>query len=235
MAVSLRQTAAVGSYILRQRLAGRKRYPLVLMLEPLFRCNLDVLRLRQDRLSRRDFEQAPFGAGMPRRGRRVRRADGRHSRRRAADPQGDRRDRQGHRRAQEIRVAVHQRAAPGEEAASVRAVAVSVLLRASRRSQGAPRQIGVHGGRLRAGDFRHQGRQGQGFRRQRQLHDLRRPSGRGHRGIPRSHRRARRRRLDLARLRLRAGARISSTSSIGARPRNCSAKSLRSARARSGT
>ncbi len=40
MAVSLRQTAAVGSYILRQRLAGRKRYPLVLLLEPLFRCNL---------------------------------------------------------------------------------------------------------------------------------------------------------------------------------------------------
>jgi hopanoid biosynthesis associated radical SAM protein HpnH len=38
--VSLRQTAAVGSYILRQRLSGRKRYPLVLMLEPLFRCNL---------------------------------------------------------------------------------------------------------------------------------------------------------------------------------------------------
>jgi len=38
--VSLRQQAAVGSYILRQRLKGRKRYPLVLMLEPLFRCNL---------------------------------------------------------------------------------------------------------------------------------------------------------------------------------------------------
>jgi len=30
----------VGSYVVRQRLAGRKRYPLVLMLEPLFRCNL---------------------------------------------------------------------------------------------------------------------------------------------------------------------------------------------------
>jgi len=30
----------VGSYVIRQRLAGRKRYPLVLMLEPLFRCNL---------------------------------------------------------------------------------------------------------------------------------------------------------------------------------------------------
>jgi hopanoid biosynthesis associated radical SAM protein HpnH len=31
---------AVGSYIMKQRLTGRKRYPLVLMLEPLFRCNL---------------------------------------------------------------------------------------------------------------------------------------------------------------------------------------------------
>ena len=30
----------VGAYVMRQRLAGRKRYPLVLMLEPLFRCNL---------------------------------------------------------------------------------------------------------------------------------------------------------------------------------------------------
>jgi hopanoid biosynthesis associated radical SAM protein HpnH len=32
--------ATVASYVLRQKLAGRKRYPLVLMLEPLFRCNL---------------------------------------------------------------------------------------------------------------------------------------------------------------------------------------------------
>jgi hopanoid biosynthesis associated radical SAM protein HpnH len=38
--VSLRQKAVVGSYVLRQRLTGRKRFPLVLMLEPLFRCNL---------------------------------------------------------------------------------------------------------------------------------------------------------------------------------------------------
>ena len=30
----------VASYVLRQKLAGRKQYPLVLMLEPLFRCNL---------------------------------------------------------------------------------------------------------------------------------------------------------------------------------------------------
>src|SRR6201982_857956 len=40
LAVSLRQKVKVGAYVLRQRFAGRKRYPLVLMLEPLFRCNL---------------------------------------------------------------------------------------------------------------------------------------------------------------------------------------------------
>ena len=40
MAVSLRQKVKVGAYVLRQHFAGRKRYPLVLMLEPLFRCNL---------------------------------------------------------------------------------------------------------------------------------------------------------------------------------------------------
>ena len=34
------QKAYVGAYVVRQHLAGRKRYPLVLMLEPLFRCNL---------------------------------------------------------------------------------------------------------------------------------------------------------------------------------------------------
>ncbi|HVJ50887.1 MAG TPA: adenosyl-hopene transferase HpnH [Aliidongia sp.] len=40
MAVSLLQSVKVGAYVVRQHLAGRKRYPLVLMLEPLFRCNL---------------------------------------------------------------------------------------------------------------------------------------------------------------------------------------------------
>ena len=40
MAVPLKQQIAVGAYIVKQRLMGRKRYPLVLMLEPLFRCNL---------------------------------------------------------------------------------------------------------------------------------------------------------------------------------------------------
>ncbi len=40
MSVPLRQMARVGAYVVKQHLARRKRYPLVLMLEPLFRCNL---------------------------------------------------------------------------------------------------------------------------------------------------------------------------------------------------
>jgi hopanoid biosynthesis associated radical SAM protein HpnH len=40
MAIPLFKEAKIGAYLLKQKLAGRKRYPLVLMLEPLFRCNL---------------------------------------------------------------------------------------------------------------------------------------------------------------------------------------------------
>ena len=40
LAVPIRQQVRVGAYILKQRLLRRERYPLVLMLEPLFKCNL---------------------------------------------------------------------------------------------------------------------------------------------------------------------------------------------------
>jgi len=40
MAVPISQMWTVATYVLGQRLRGRTRYPLVLMLEPLFRCNL---------------------------------------------------------------------------------------------------------------------------------------------------------------------------------------------------
>jgi hopanoid biosynthesis associated radical SAM protein HpnH len=40
MGIPLAQSIAVARYVLQQRLAGRERYPLVLMLEPLMRCNL---------------------------------------------------------------------------------------------------------------------------------------------------------------------------------------------------
>ena len=40
MTIPLLQQARIGAYIMRQQIARRARYPLVLMLEPLFRCNL---------------------------------------------------------------------------------------------------------------------------------------------------------------------------------------------------
>src|SRR5450631_3036679 len=40
MSIPLIQQYRIGKYLLRQKLSGRKRYPLVLMLEPLFQCNL---------------------------------------------------------------------------------------------------------------------------------------------------------------------------------------------------
>jgi hopanoid biosynthesis associated radical SAM protein HpnH len=40
MGVPVSQMWTVASYVLKQKIRGRRRYPLVLMLEPLFRCNL---------------------------------------------------------------------------------------------------------------------------------------------------------------------------------------------------
>jgi hopanoid biosynthesis associated radical SAM protein HpnH len=40
MAIPFHREMRIGAYILKQKLKGVKRYPLVLMLEPLFRCNL---------------------------------------------------------------------------------------------------------------------------------------------------------------------------------------------------
>src|SRR5580698_2694828 len=40
MGIPISQMWTVVSYVLRQRMAGNRQYPLVLMLEPLFRCNL---------------------------------------------------------------------------------------------------------------------------------------------------------------------------------------------------
>jgi hopanoid biosynthesis associated radical SAM protein HpnH len=41
MGLSLLQSVKVGAYVMKHRIKGTPRYPLVLMLEPLFRCNLE--------------------------------------------------------------------------------------------------------------------------------------------------------------------------------------------------
>jgi hopanoid biosynthesis associated radical SAM protein HpnH len=43
MTVPLRQGMKIGSYIMRQKLAGRERFPLLVELEPLFQCNLECV------------------------------------------------------------------------------------------------------------------------------------------------------------------------------------------------
>ena len=87
MGIPLRQQIRVGAYILKQRLLGRDKYPLVLMLEPLFRCNLACagcgkIDYPAPILNRRlSVEECLRG------GRRMRRADRLDPRRRTPDPQ----------------------------------------------------------------------------------------------------------------------------------------------------
>ena len=40
MVMPFHRELRIGAYLIKQKISGRKRYPLVLMLEPLFRCNL---------------------------------------------------------------------------------------------------------------------------------------------------------------------------------------------------
>ena len=41
MGIPLRQSMKIGSYLLRQKIAGRDKFPLIVELEPLFACNLE--------------------------------------------------------------------------------------------------------------------------------------------------------------------------------------------------
>jgi hopanoid biosynthesis associated radical SAM protein HpnH len=74
MAVPVSQQIRVGAYVLAQHLKGRKRYPLVLMLEPLFRCNLACAgcgkidypdAILNQRLSVEDCLEAARSCGAP--------------------------------------------------------------------------------------------------------------------------------------------------------------------------
>lgn len=74
MPVPVSQMATVASYVVRQKLARRKRYPLVLMLEPLYLCNLACAgcgkiqypkHVLQRRLSVEDCMRAVDECGAP--------------------------------------------------------------------------------------------------------------------------------------------------------------------------
>ena len=74
MGIPLSQALAIGAYVVRQHLSRQKRYPLVLMLEPLFRCNLACAgcgkidypdKILDQRLSVADCMQAIDECGAP--------------------------------------------------------------------------------------------------------------------------------------------------------------------------
>src|SRR6201986_3584253 len=74
MAVPLHQALRVGAYVVKQHLLGRKRYPLALMLEPVFRCNLACAGcgkidypapILNRRLSVQECLEAASGCGVP--------------------------------------------------------------------------------------------------------------------------------------------------------------------------
>ncbi len=74
MGVPLRQQIDIGWYIFKQQVKGNKRYPLVLMLEPLFQCNLACagcgkidypMQILKKRLSAEDCIAAAEECGAP--------------------------------------------------------------------------------------------------------------------------------------------------------------------------
>ena len=74
MPVPVNQIVRVGAYVVKQHLLGRRRYPLVLMLEPLFRCNLACAgcgkidypaEILNQRLSVQDCLEAVDSCGAP--------------------------------------------------------------------------------------------------------------------------------------------------------------------------
>ena len=183
MPVPVSQMIRVAGYVLRQKLAGEKRYPLVLMLEPLYRCNLacagcgkiqypaSVLRTQLS------AEQCMRAVGrVPGTGRE-------HRRRRAAAPPRDRRHRGRPRRAPEVRLPLHERAVAGAQARSLHPEQVPELERPPGRARAGARLRCVSRWRLPQGPSRHPGRPGARLSRHHQHHALRRRGSGTHGGL----------------------------------------------------
>ena len=69
MAIPFFKEIKIGAYLLKQKLMGRERYPLVLMLEPLFRCNLACVGCGKIDYPDPILNQRLSVQGLPRRGR----------------------------------------------------------------------------------------------------------------------------------------------------------------------
>lgn len=209
MAMPLRQSIKVATYLIEQKLRKRDKFPLIVELEPLYACNLAC-----EGCGRSSTRPAVLKQRMP-----VAQAVGAVLESgapmvsiaawRTADAPSDRRDRAPARGEEEVRLPLHQRHAAAQEDREVHAVALFRVRRAHRRAARAARRIGRQGRGVRRGGGGDQGGQAARLPGHHQLHLLqhRHPADH-HRGPQLPQRRPQGRRDDdLARLRVREGAR----------------------------
>ena len=194
MGIPLRQSIKIGTYLARQKLARRDKFPLIVELEPLFACNLacngcgkiqyptEVLRQRlsvEQAVAAIEESRAPMvsiAGGEP-----------------LLHPEIDRMTR-ALARPGPVRLPVHQRPAVGAQARPVHPSPPLQLGGAHRRPAGTPRRVGQPGRHLRQGGGGHPGRSGQGLQGHDQHHLLQhRFAQDGPRGARLPQRRARRR------------------------------------------
>ena len=198
MAIPFFKEIRLGAYLLKQQVMGRKRYPLVLMLEPLFRCNLACMgcgkidypdAILNRRMSVQECLDAVDECGAPM----------------VAIPGGE--------------PLIHKEIGEIVKGIVARKKFVSLctnaLLLEKKLHLFEPSPylfFSVHldglkehhdrsvcaGRRVRQGGVGDQGGEGQRICGQRQCHDFRRSRGRGHRRVPRLRQGAWRRRFDLA-------------------------------------
>ena len=153
MSVPISQMWTVASYVLTQRFRGRKQYPLVLMLEPLFRCNLACAgcgkiqypgQILRKNLTVEQCLKAVDECGAP-----IVSIPGR----RAPHVPGHRAARDGAGRAEEVHLPLHERHPAQGEARSRRlhAVEVPLLQHPHGRAPGGARRGRLQGRRLRPG------------------------------------------------------------------------------------
>ena len=134
-------TSSLTGYLLKKQLAGQKRFPLVLMLEPLHACNLSCTgcgRIREyaDTMQKRMSLDRVSGLGGG-----MRRADGEHLRRRAALLSANRRTDRENSATRKTHLSLHQRPDAGEAAAGP-ARRAAVHQRPPRRHGGDARSAG---------------------------------------------------------------------------------------------
>ncbi len=217
MAVPISQMWTVATYVLKQKLKGRRRYPLVSDAGASVSLQPGLRRMRKDPVSSAHPEDRPDAGGVLPRGGGVRRADGLHSRRRAAAASADAGDCGRAGGAQEVRLPVHQRAAAERKAAPVQAQQVPLVLGASGWAARAPRFFRVPRGRVRHCDGGRAGRGGGGVPRDDQYDALRRGRpGKRARALRRDDGGGRREHDGVARLYLRQGPRPEPFSGQGA-------------------